>query len=526
MTAGGRQNPKIPTRAESASGHDHPGKQQDRILKRLSGSSWPEETLQVLYIAMESAWLAVILVFFDIVIKPQEGISMAWTVLMYLPAYGVGRIARAKGISGRPFLLLNGAAALVFLAAVVKGILLPGISWLDWGGTLTGYMDLVMTAGGWPPLATIAVAGLYIWCRGWYLSRKQAEATAFFTGFQAGFLIVLIVVMLVSLAGISLQPMLGLIVAFFVSGLTGLYLARMMAMGSSRKTGGPNPWIIILPAAIATIILGGWALMFYVDRDLVLVLLKPFLWLWEQLFRFLNYLAGLFDPEPPELPMDPMQGLPKPDFKSATPRWDFAWLKTVGNIFFIVGSLGLIMAAMFRFLQDLMRWLRRRLDDQGIAVESLDNGFWDDLTSLLRLIWKRSLDLIRWLWLHIGIMLKIARPRRISETRAVRNTYRRMLKWGASRGLPKRPDQTPYDYLEALTPLLEDKLEPFRAATESYVRVRYGPEPADCTRVEAMNEYWRKIKIRSLRTRKWKRARPGSQSPSFTGGPGKEEVYP
>jgi hypothetical protein len=75
------------------------------------------------------------------------------------------------------------------------------------------------------------------------------------------------------------------------------------------------------------------------------------------------------------------------------------------------------------------------------------------------------------------------------SARSMREIYRHLLARLAARGLPRQPEQTPYDYLHRQGRSLEGRYAELAAITDAYLQVRYGdrsPSEADLDRVRRL----------------------------------------
>ena len=203
------------------------------------------------------------------------------------------------------------------------------------------------------------------------------------------------------------------------------------------------------------------------------------------------------EPEPVNLPPQASMPAMKPP-GPIKPPWDFAWVRKAGEIAFLTGTLGLVMGALFRFLQDLLRWFKKRwgLDDYGV-VESLETGFFEDLLAVYKVI----VGYLKEIWW--GLAKRFGRAEKAGwQSLAVRRFYGRLLKWSALKGYPRLRGQTPLEYLKYLSPFLpEGSRRDFETLTETYVRIRYGPPSLRSTDVDLVRSCWRRIKSGGLKKR-------------------------
>lgn len=62
------------------------------------------------------------------------------------------------------------------------------------------------------------------------------------------------------------------------------------------------------------------------------------------------------------------------------------------------------------------------------------------------------------------------------------------------RGIPRTPDQTPYEYEEVLSHELEDSKVDVDALTEAFVEARYSPAPVNLEKVQYTQTHWQRLR--------------------------------
>ena len=460
--------------------------------KRLS---WVEESQQAMFIVMEMSWLCSVFFFLDGLTGRWPGLVLFWTPVLYVPAYIGGRLARVRSWSGARWKALMVLGILSSLAAGIW-VLLPEVRPLGGADGLVSWaVQLVKSKENIYPVLVIVLGGGYVWVRGWHLAGRQTRGRDFVTGFQMGFAILLCNLFLCTWLDPPLIPAAGLIAAFLAAGLIGLGLARLLSLSALSTRAQAGPWLLIMGAAVGLVLAAGVAAWLLMDRDLVTLLSRPLVWLWERFMDLIRWLASLVEPRPlPDLPLS-LPDIPLPDQVQERTRVDLSWIKTVGKVLFYSSTLFLLMGALFGFLKDVMLWLRRRLGDQYlVAVESVEGGFWGDLRTSALLMWRMVKD---WYQRAAAWVRPSKSPQNDAE--AVKAVYRRLLKWGAARGSPKGRHQTPGEYLETLRPLVPEKSRPLEMITECYIQVRYGPDPLAPGALDRIREDWRRLKARRKR---------------------------
>ena len=377
------------------------------------------ESLQVLFLAMECAWLAGLLLVIDGIMGRTGRAGLAWLCAGYLPAYALARWAEYRPVPGkirRTALLAAGAAFLVLQVWFLSG---PAEEW-------TGLRFFAR-----PETIAIIVGGGFIWARGWFLAGRQVESTGLINGFQWGLGILIITVLSASLVELNPDPIISVTAAFFVIGLAGIAWARRRETVEESGAAYNKPWAWAMPTAVAFVLLLGLAGFTFIDRGLLEILFRPLFSLWEAFLRLLDYLIGLL-PEPG--PMD-IKGLPPspppPEANWLVTLWKRpGWLKTLGAVMFYPCFGAMILGTLFRILEDLLRFLRKRMGGgEAFTVERLEYGFFSDLKIVLLALWRLPFRLA----VRLAELLRFKSPG-LSEADLIRRRYSRLLKWGASLG--------------------------------------------------------------------------------------------
>ncbi|MEW5724140.1 MAG: DUF4129 domain-containing protein [Thermodesulfobacteriota bacterium] len=459
---------------------------------------WPVAALRASFVLMELCWAAAAFISLAPLTGLPSGPGAPLVVWLYLPALALGKWNDKAARRPRVRLALETAGGLTALIFILKAMFMKDWAWSDPGWVLQGLPGL---AGGgmapWPAVLT-AGAGVLIWLRGRQAGSLRLDAGSLATGFQMGVVGLTLAVATAALAGVRTAPAPGLVAGFFFSGLAGLALARLLDLGEKKPGADLYAWVAVLPVAPILVLAAGLAAWMLLDRSALLFLAQPLLWLWDLFVRLLDYLAGLIEPGPMSALPVPTVEIEQAEKEAFKDLLDFGWARTVGRFLFLVATAVMVLRALLRLVQDLLRWLRRRWDFAvAVSVEPLETGLLEDLLALLAVVHGAARRLFR-------LVLGFFRPgtNREGETETVKLLYRRLLRWGALKGRPRRPDQSPYEYLAALGPLLGDKAGFGGAMTELYVQVRYGPPEPVATPAAEMRRLWRDFKKRRFRKRK------------------------
>lgn len=427
------------------------------------------EILRLIFIGMEMSWLAALFVMLAEVVREPGSISMAAVCILYPISFALARTGLHKKLS--PW-----NPAPVGLALIAVLVLVDFYSFA--GEVLT-----------WKKTLVAATGGLFVWIRGWFLAGRQVNKNGMVAGFQAG-LVVLVITSLMS--GWIIPPGPGAaapILSFFTCGLLGLWLAMQLEKPSAAGAGALSKWTIVAAVAIGAIIFLGLALFFFMDRQILDLLLKPILWIWEQILALLKALAGLFDQQ--HAAYDLPEGQPRmPRGEGGVFLWDFKWVKRIAEAAFISSSVLIICAALMRTLQDLLRWMRRRwVLPAGTSIEVMEGGILDDLKALALYLWEK-----------IRRLLKILFRRKSTgaglnpEQESIRGIYRRMIRWGAAIGRPMEPSWTADEYCLVLSSAAGEAAGDIRMITQEYVKMRYSRNSPKKEQVRQVHSSWKRIK--------------------------------
>lgn len=376
-----------------------------------------------------------------------------------------------------------------------------------------------------PLLVSTLMAGALAWA-GVRLGRGPLQFDGVREGFLLGLFALLALLVIVAAAGLMQSFTAGAALAillFFAASLISLSLARMLevqtqaqaAHGQQLRPGGR--WLAFLGSLVAALLLLGLFLSSLVSLSVLRLLLAPVVaalgWLANVLLylllplillgaglvyvlRLLISLAGVANrPQPPQ-PDDVSRTLQNLQHQSqpGIPPEIVLLLKAL-----------LIGAALLAVAIVLVRSLFRRPPEQGNGIaEELHESvfdraqFWASLRAFLRSALGR---LARWRP-HPGTAgpaptrsaagLEHSPP----SVRTVREIYRLLLARMAQRGQARRPAETPYTYLEALSSGLQQGRSELSAITDAYVRARYGERPASEAELDQVREAWAALDAR------------------------------
>jgi hypothetical protein len=80
--------------------------------------------------------------------------------------------------------------------------------------------------------------------------------------------------------------------------------------------------------------------------------------------------------------------------------------------------------------------------------------------------------------------------------------YLSTLRRADEQGIPRKVDQTPYEYEEVLKRELADSQIEVGALTQAFVEARYSPQPVDTEKVKRTQHYWQQLRQVFQRTKR------------------------
>ena len=470
-------------------------------------SSWRQEILYALLLVMEVCWLAPAVAIVSSLAARQP--LPAWAIFaLYLAAFWSGRLihhlqldaARSKVLA----IYLCAACILVFLKLLHYG----AYSWLsvDWLARLGA--DLASSLRHLPPAAVTVAVGLVAWWRGLGLSGRPATLGLVVARFQAGlvaFVVVLVLATQVPRVDVSL-PVFG----YFAGGLLAMAIARVEGIAGGRGQPADRFWLGVLALAVGLVLVLGSAIVVALVSSgslvagvfavlspilemlgaLFLLLLTPFGYLAEWLVNLLRPLTAGVRPLLPVLPT------PGPELEQGQGQVVQLPMPLQG-LFHAAALVAFLALAVWLISSALSRrrdYMAGDLDEIRESVGGL-GSLWNDARAAAASLWARLTARARQRTILPGLSL----GQEVASL-SIRQIYARLLLLAARLGAPRRPEQTPYEYLGDLGRLFPTARDDLTVVTEKYVRARYSPEAPTSEDVRSVREAWNRFR-KELATR-------------------------
>ncbi|MCS6802992.1 MAG: DUF4129 domain-containing protein [Chloroflexota bacterium] len=383
----------------------------------------------------------------------------------------------------------------------------------DWLATLGPFIRDPLFA--WPPAVLALVMAGITWWRGQGIGDRPIDTLEAEERFRTGAIALVLLAIAAPIAtnvtdvSTVIADLPGASLLFFTTGLTTLAIARLRALqarGPRTRRTAPR-WALTTAATIGLVIVTGLTVIAVIPEPLgglgrVLAPLIPFLRILDPIFlaillpialllerifvlfgRFLSRFsfAEIFqnlEQTPPEEMEERLRNILEID------------LIMLGEWLIFLALLALVAAIVWRSYR---KRVRRKEDERTEERDSVWS--WREFFAGL---WAWLVRLRRRLRPPAGASVSRSEPPVAEEARSIRAIYRAYLRAGAAIGLPRRPEQTPLEYLNAIAPKLGEG-EPFAAAiTAGYHRARYAEQPPAEADVREVQAAWEALRSRLL----------------------------
>jgi hypothetical protein len=411
-----------------------------------------------------------------------------------LAAYGVGRLCESLRLlkNVQMFLMAFLLAASLFLAEnlLLKTALraiASGLVKLDPGAVLVVFFVV------------------WMWWRGLSLSRNDIRPIVAWRRFELG-LSFFMAYLFIAVRANFILPGFGIMVLFLFSGLLSVIFARVSYVGITKGV-QKNPfdlrWLLSVGGILsATVLLAGLAggllsgqyrlvLDFLTEAVKFMIALAifvlgiPGLLISVALGPLVPWLRSLLHPlQNNSSQTSPLQNL-YPFYPDQGQVVNLpAILQTVifwGLILVIV--IGLMLRARKAFGG-------RQLDEPDEPESLLKKG---EARDLLRKALRNALE---------GAARRLRPARRVLIAARIRRIYAQLLDLCEELNLPRRPQQTPLEFLPEMGKLFTAQIEDLEMITQAYVRIRYGELPESQGEVAAIEKAWQNVQAEGQRMKR------------------------
>ncbi len=426
------------------------------------------------------------------------------------------------------------------VAVLVAGALLvPTTVWLEYGHRLprgTDLLHLPERLAHAPAAASALLFGAFLWWRGAAIARSPLHFDDAYERLVVGVAALIAVLALGAATGAAPDHAVtaALVLQFFACTLPALAITRLEDIRRQRASDATGPafareWLTVLGLTVAGILALAALLAGTVSADvaraltavmeagsvLLIVLvyavalpmgLLATVLIW--LLRGMIALLGGSRPPPP-------QPLPSPDeFRQQAD----AAAHHLPPVLVLAGKwllLGLVVAVVAAVIvRAVFRYRRGPAEDYEEVRESLWPG--GGLRALIGRWLRRLLQRLGGRWRRATTPAAASVPAARTadpEARTVRAMYRAWLAAAARRGRPRRPPQTPSEFLEEARDLVPDGVTELVTLTRLYEVARYGAPPLPPSVTAEAQTTWSRLRQHLLAAR------------TGTAGPGREDGH-
>jgi len=257
--------------------------------------------------------------------------------------------------------------------------------------------------------------------------------------------------------------------------------------------------LLSIALGIAFLLPTGYTLSFLDLVRLVIAFLTYLIGLLYFLFILpFTYIFSLLNHSTPpaELPPPLPQPLPQETFPSAGTTGNLWWEVLRSVIFWLIAltALGYVLRSYWKDHPELWAQLQR-FRPLTLLVDVF-RGVWGWLRQARRDLGEQATRAIsRWrAWrAHIPLISNKRRPLGASQREEVFYYYLSTLDQAQAAGAPRRHNQTPYEYRQALTPQLPEAQEAWTELTEAFVTARYSERPVDAENLAGVRDAARQV---------------------------------
>jgi hypothetical protein len=455
--------------------------------------NWNKMFLYGMAMIMEACWLYILLAFLN---RQAAGsrLSVIGILLLFPAAFIFNRLLYRWPLPKFSFRYFNWVTWAIAMLLVIKIQLFNDTAWSDPAWILSLPLAVPELIYTFKPVLLVFLGSIAAWWLGYFLAGREASFGTLIGEFQFGLLMLVVVFAIISTVKVEMAESVPLALVFFFFALLGISVAHEQE-GKSWLTGLYRvQWIWLLLGSIVIILALGVGIAAVVSPDLLQMIVNGLKWVGRLIVRILTFIASLFPPPDPasvNLPgMDmPAKAPPDTGFSFSIPESVRLWT----NIGLAVLWGGLIIGAMWQISNQIMQWWRQRMASRGAEIEPMRGAFRADVLSLLKYIGGKILEALSFRWLFQRHKPESA------KSLSVRQVYRRLLRWGARGGYPRKLFQTPDEYLGILAAAAPQAQGELSFITREYVSTRYGTSLPSTTVLYELRQCLERVKQKRIK---------------------------
>ncbi len=436
--------------------------------------------------------------------------EIAWTAPLFLALVpGVGRFPRATVVTGvgvtlLAFMLLvrwlevQEIEAPAYQLLLLGLVVLTALAWLLAFGVNPAHPSRLVAKG--PALLMMFL--FLFWWRSIQLVQRENLFRVVSAEFRQGVLFLLAggLLFILKTRG-SMAPF---VILFFAGGLMSLALARLgtksTVSGHVVQRLGWRGLAAIATVVFSTVIVGvvfaraysteGFAFLTrlfapeidFLDRILTKALYALFQWLGPLLDRLILYFQSLIE----SLPKEQRPTITTPSIGVGGQTTTSKLLEMMNVLKYVCGG-ALVLLALVLLALWMERVGRREKREMPGATEEAVSASLGSRGALGK-GWERVKGLF-------NLVRRYGIRRELLDAISVHNIYANVERLAARHGLPRRPAETPYEYLPRLATLFPGHEEALRHITEAYVQVHYGERAIRGEELETLRREWEMLRL-------------------------------
>ncbi len=464
---------------------------------------WKRALLDLSLVAMETAWTAPWFLFFIRPFAPSHpatplGLAVFGALLVIaLLVKGANRLNVAPRVVSSLVMVLGAASGLL---AVRLHLYPAGIGAGEWLAQFARRLAQISEAI--PADLVLVLLVFFLWWRGLTLGNREHTFERIGFSFRAGIALLMWNAAVAALVGWRV-PILGFAVVFFFFGLLAVGVGRVHDLELQPESGGrvSTPfWFATTLGAIAAVLLlaliatqlltvgninamlRALAPVWRILEAVALLVAQVLAWLLQPLLEWLvRFFHSLMPTEFSQATPVPQA---TPEFLPQTPAAPPPYLDILKYAVVALFVLGVLAMVAFS-----VRRVRAAAATSGRHEEREIVRDAPPAPGLLNAL-RAGLDRLG-AWLNL--VGEFGLGQRFRAAASIRWIYANLLRWAAGMGHPRKEWQTPYEFLQALTPVFPELGAELQAITEAYVRSHYGELPETEEELQRIRSCWERI---------------------------------